>query len=282
MTNLDLADKTGHRMRNPDHPTRMEHIMLQTWKDRPPWQIGQCKVCGADIPQPRIEDATDVYSALVASMAVTVCPNCVDLVDGHYGDQRISKSTTPRWDAECPKLFQRIIKSEINPPKIDSDTIARVARWTWSPRGMILVGNSGLGKTTALWALFRNLEEAGTTADYWSSVELGKEISRCQRDLESAHHLTSKSVLIIDDLGKEKVSNTAAGLWWRLIDIRYERQLPMIISTRFTGQDFEDRFSAQSDRVGEPVIAGDIRRRLRDMCQVIAFRGSSNSREASK
>jgi DNA replication protein DnaC len=71
-------------------------------------------------------------------------------------------------------------------------------------------------------------------------------------------------VLLIDDLGKEKLTSAVAALLWELIDARYSNRRPMVITTRYGGAEFEARF-------GDVVLGTDIRRRVTECCDVVSF-----------
>lgn len=272
-----LATATGYNL-DPyiDSYSRMEQAMIDTWvHGKRTWQEGFCMVCGRPI-----DAQTVTVETLGGQMEipVTVCDDCMPLVNEHYdsggkrrtGDSRATE--TPLWDRMCPRLYREIILGDVFAENVDMDRVRRVGQWSNGPQGLILLGKSGKGKTTALWALYRELERQGINCDYWSAIELAKELSKCARDLEGATHLTRKSVLLIDDLGKERVTSASASLWWELINRRYEHRLPMIITTRYHGKEFEERMGkASAVKMGEPIIAEDIRRRLRDSCRVILF-----------
>ena len=128
----------------------------------------------------------------------------------------------------------------------------------------MLLGPSGIGKTLSLWAKARDLERAGVTPVFLSAVEFARKLAVAARDLDKADWLMKAQVLIIDDLGKEKLSAAVAPLIWEVIDARNNYRKPTLISTRFRGSDFVARFS-------EPVLGEDIRGRIADCCSVVNF-----------
>jgi len=278
-----LHRMNGFWMRQPGNPTGMEQAMLDAWGPRAdknePWREGECRVCARPIQDCEAE-SVDVMGETL-EIAPTVCDDCEPIMEEHYGSPRKierSADALAEWQAQCPKLYQDVISGDVTPENISWKLVDRVKSWDVGPTGMLILGASGTGKTTALWALARELAKREITYSYWSAIELGKELSKCAKDLAHSYHLTRKRVLLIDDLGKERITNSAASLWWELINRRYEQRLPVIITTRFSGNGFEQRMGAPAKAesgpdMGEHVIAGDIRRRLGDMCKVIQAGG---------
>ena len=269
----ELERKNGHVIRDMANRSAMERAMLHHWSEAygETWQKGQCKVCAKEIPD-FADEPVEITPGQKLEFFPTVCDECMPMVHAHQNGGEVEKDNglISEWLENCPKLYQDILSGHIKPDKINHQLIERVESWQVGPTGLIVLGESGQGKTTAMWSLARELAEQGVTYAYWSAIELGKELSRCAKDLRSSYHLTRKRVLLIDDLGKERITNAAASLWWELFNRRYEQRLPVIITTRFSGEAFERRMGA-TDKIemGEAVIAKDIRRRLRDMCLVI-------------
>ena len=242
--------------------TRMEQRMIRIWVNaNREWQAGtECRICGEPV---ETIDQSDIEPNLRYGN-VTICDNCKGIVAEHYRGQT-ADSPNPRWDAECPRLYRDILTGFLRPPNVHMASITALQEWEPSQGGIIILGPSGAGKTTALWCIFQAMERRKINVDYWSAVELGKELSKCARDIEASTHLTRKAVLMIDDFGKERITPAAASMWWELINRRYEAKLPVVITTRYKGSEFESRIGEK----GDPVIAHDIRRRLRDMTNIL-------------
>ena len=266
----DLFRALGYRVQDPATLTTMELKAARTWANGREWQRGQCMICGGTVPQPEPVEATDVFTAAVAAMPVTVCDRCEPLAHAHYSPPATGPEFEGDWETTCPKLYRRMIMGEIAPHSVDRAAYDAVTRWRpASGRGMILIGESGMGKTLSIWALKRELEHERTRCDIYTAVEIARELSKHARELEAAYHLWRTKVLVIDDLGKEPITAAAAALLWELVDRRYSEQVPTIITTRFKGQAFVDRFR-------EPALGGDIRRRIRDACAVVQFTEASH------
>jgi hypothetical protein len=250
----------------PSRRTPWERRLAQSWGtgDRGEWTHGICKGCGTEI------DATPVC-ANVAGVAFeipsTVCEPCMELVRHHYSAETGSEtvSDTPKWDERCPERLRPVILGTIRPNAIDWDAYRTTVAWTPDqPKGLALMGEQGSGKTCAMWSLFRQLEQSGINPIMLGSVEMGRVLGEAARDIKNVGWMYRCRVLMIDDLGKERASPGVASLFWEVLNERYNRNLPIIVSSRFTGEDFEKRFA-------EEHLGQDIRRRMNALCSPVRF-----------
>lgn len=256
----------------PEHRTEMERSLVQRWgAGDAQWKVGQCKICGGVIKEPK--QRVEVLGEEV-EFVFGCCNNCTAVRDAHYDRSNLSapSTRTPNWDEQCPELYKELLGDL--PASIDKPALERVSAWRPSKyaRGMIITGNSGRGKTTALWALYRGLELGETNPVFLTAVELQRQLSEAARDIKGVKHLTHCRVLMVDDLGKEKLTASVAALLWEVIDSRYANRRPMVITTRYAGAAFEERF-------GDGVLGRDIRRRLKDCCDVVQFKGLDTGNE---
>lgn len=247
-----------------------ERALAKTWgsSQASEWAAGcgRCKVCGTPI-----DDTPKTAAMFGASVTfpVTVCDECMDLVRDHYehGSREESEvTTTPEWDRICPPRFRDAVLAEELPPRVDRDANARVMRWTSdSMKGPLMTGKPGTGKTTTFWSLARKLEQAGQSPKCLSSVELGRILSNAAKDIREVSWLYNARVLMIDDIGKEKLTPSVASLFWEVLDRRYGLGHPLILTTQFNGPQLEQRF-------GEEHLGQAIRRRLNEVCFAVVFK----------
>ena len=247
-----------------------ERRLVETWGagQESEWKPGQprCKGCTDEIdPTPLSRE----IAGMMVVLPVTVCEDCMKLVRAHYSTSNEPSrdvSLTPKWDEECPMRFREVIEGETGlPPAVARASFDRVKAWRPKDgKGLALVGTQGSGKSLSLWALARELEREGCAPVVVNGVEFGRQLARAARDIESVEYLCRCRVLMIDDLGKEKATAAVGALMWEVVDQRYQRRLPMIITTRFSGQALRDRFS-------EPHLGDDIRRRLNELCRAVHF-----------
>ena len=247
-----------------------ERALVKTWgsHEATEWEIGcgRCKVCGI------LFDDTPTTAQLFGDnlkIPVTVCDECMELVRDHYehgSREEAEVTTTPAWDRICPPRFRDAVLAEELPPRVDRDANARVMRWTSdSMKGPLMTGQPGTGKTTTFWALARKLEQAGQSPKCLSSVELGRILSNAAKDIREVSWLYNSRVLMIDDLGKEKLTPSVASLLWEVLDRRYGLGHPLILTTQFNGPQLEQRF-------GEEHLGQAIRRRLNEVCFAVVFK----------
>jgi len=247
----------GWQLNDAGNLSAMELRMVGTYGDGARrWSLGLCRICNRQID-----------AILDTEHPATVCDHCDPLVTAHYNHEQIAVSPTPRYDAECPELFKRILNGEIQPPTVDIGRVNAIAKWRpeRGGKGMVIVGDTGVGKTLSVWAMALQLELAGHNWSVWSAVEIARELAKHAKNLEAATHLWRIKVLVIDDLGKERITPAASALLWELIDRRYCAQVPTIITTRFRGEEFAERFA-------EPTLGADIRRRIADTCNVVGLK----------
>ncbi len=266
----NVFKSTALRISNePQYRRPWEQQLAHTWGagEKGEWIAGLCKGCARSI------DATpttaEVLDTLI-ELPSTVCPECMTLVRDFYNGgldaETPSASPTPKWDENCPDRLKPVILGEVRPPVIDWAAYDRVRAWSpeASPKGLALIGDEGSGKTTAMWALFRELESQGLAPILLGSLEMGRVLGTAARDIRDVGWMARCRVLMIDDLGKERASPGIASLFWEVLNERYNRNLPLIVSSRFKGEDFVARF-------GEPYLGEDIRRRMNSLCAPVMF-----------
>jgi DNA replication protein DnaC len=263
----NVEDAVGLKIEaEPARRTHWERQLVSTWGkgNRGEWSHGICKGCIQEI------DSSPTCVAVAGSPIVipsTVCEPCMELVRLHYSSENLEEiiSATPKWDERCPERLKPVILNQIRPKTIDWQAFAKANDWTPAEsKGMALMGDQGSGKTAALWSIFRKLEQSGTAPILLGSLEMGRILGEAARDIKAVSWMHRCKVLMIDDLGKERASPGVASLFWEVLNERYNKNLPIIVSSRFTGEEFERRF-------GEEHLGQDIRRRMNELCRPVKF-----------
>jgi hypothetical protein len=247
---------------------RWKAKLAQTWgMTGKKWELGRCKGCNCEIdPAPIALDWSDGSAPM--QISVTCCDECMDLVRDSYGlrpaeTQQVQME--PRWEAECPLRLRELILADAYPPHFDQSARRKVLEWErGSVKGIACKGDSGAGKTTSIWSLFRVLEREGGNPKFLTGVELNRILARASRDLDSIEWLWKCHVLMVDDIGKEKLSAGASSLLWEVVDRRYQNKLPIFLSTRFNSHEMAARF-------GEAHMGNDIVRRILESCRGVEF-----------
>jgi DNA replication protein DnaC len=102
--------------------------------------------------------------------------------------------------------------------------------------GFVIRGPVGVGKTHAAVAAFRYLVGRGMLPAVAVAVPALLDGLRPGRDpVETLDACESARLLLLDDLAAERASDWTAETLYRLIDARYARRLPTIITTNATG-----------------------------------------------
>lgn len=132
--------------------------------------------------------------------------------------------------------------------------------------GILMVGNTGLGKTHLSLAIANKLIENGFCVVYGSVTELIRKINSEQFDEAKGDTMSlvkSCDLLILDDLGVENKSEWNASLLYEIINTRQNKRAPMIISTNL---DLDELTQCYGDRLSSRMFS----------MKVMFFVGSDN------
>jgi DNA replication protein DnaC len=168
------------------------------------------------------------------------------------------------FNALCPPLYR-----ESDPKRIPAAFLREIEAWQYNPVGTGLIGPAGCGKTRAAWILLKRLHFSGirvfgitatgfakACADQWHDNNQAKSmaedtLTRCRRT----------KVLLLDDLGKNKMTERAELELFDLLEHRSSHELPIIWTANAAKGDLRKMLS--SDR-GEPIL-----RRLSEFTNII-------------
>ena len=138
-------------------------------------------------------------------------------------------------------------------------------------KGLILVGNNGVGKTHLACSIANKLIENGTPVIYGTLINLLAELRNSYdtdnniSEMEIIKLYENVDLLIIDDLGKEKPSEWGLEKLFTIVNSRYENNLPVIITTNYNQNALVERLSLN----GEIETAKSIISRLYEMCYLV-------------
>lgn len=138
-------------------------------------------------------------------------------------------------------------------------------------KGLILVGNNGVGKTHLACSIANKLIENGIPVIYGTLINLLAELKNSYdtdnniSEMEIIKLYENVDLLIIDDLGKEKPSEWGLEKLFTIINSRYENNLPVIITTNYNQNSLVERLSLN----GEVETAKSIISRLYEMCYLV-------------
>ena len=233
-------------------PTMPLDSEITQWQDE---TTTPCRVCQ--------KEHTPTHTKMLKTILTsTVCDECAPTLDEWF------YSTYKRhglwWEDNCPPAFKETELKRM--PQSQTRTVRE-----WNPKsatGLILHGVTGTCKTRALWMLLQDLSKTGIRPVYYAADELSTEIKRVYMQkggvFELMDRLTSCPVLVIDDLGKERITADYQSKLWTIIRERTDNRLPMLITTNFTGPNLTARF--EDAELADPLL-----RRLRENCQSVHF-----------
>lgn len=135
--------------------------------------------------------------------------------------------------------------------------------------GLMLIGSVGTGKTHLASAIVNAIPRDYSKLYFTAQEMLGK--IRAGFDADFISLLKNVSLLVIDDIGKEKSTEWAVAALFEIINARYEKCLPTIVTSNYGGDALIKRLTSAED----PTAAKAIVDRLREMCVSIKIMGES-------
>ncbi len=113
--------------------------------------------------------------------------------------------------------------------------------------GLLMIGDTGLGKTHLSLAAANRIIERGFCVIYDSAPEILRRIDKEQfgrADGDTMQLILDCDLLILDDLGSEPPKNERyISTLYEIINARQSRLLPMIINTNLKGDEIKERYS---------------------------------------
>ena len=168
------------------------------------------------------------------------------------------------FNALCPPLYR---ESDLG--RIPAAFLRECEAWRFNPVGLGLVGPAGCGKTRAAWILlkrlhFENLRVFGITSTGFAKACADQFHDNPQAKALAEDTLTRcrrTKVLLLDDLGKQKMTERSELELFDLLEHRSSHELPIIWTANAAKGDLRKMLS--SDR-GEPIL-----RRLSEFTNIV-------------
>ncbi len=137
--------------------------------------------------------------------------------------------------------------------KIAVDYIKQFDKYSAQGKGLYLEGTCGTGKTHLAVAIALKLISKGVPVICKTSIDILGDIKRCyERNSEVTEEEVLEAyktvdLLIIDDLGKEQVTEWSVPVLYSILNERYEALLPTIITTNYNTSALAEKLSAKGD-----------------------------------
>jgi DNA replication protein DnaC len=149
--------------------------------------------------------------------------------------RRIILATLDRLDARFARFADAHVEGQ-----------PMIARWildtiNGARDGLVIRGAVGVGKTYAAVAAYRACVAGGVLPAVAVSVPALLDGLRPGREpVEDLHVCEEARLLLLDDLAAERVTDWTSETLYRLVDARYARRLPTIVTTNASGQQIRD------------------------------------------
>lgn len=138
--------------------------------------------------------------------------------------------------------------------------------------GILMIGETGLGKTHLSLSIASALIEKGFCVVYSSVPELIRRIQNEQFGRAEGDTLSlamESDLLILDDLGSENSTDWCVSMLYEIINTRQNRRLPLIINTNL---DFDELTARYQDRLSSRMFS----------MKILFFSGKDNRVEFSE
>ncbi|MEU7066934.1 ATP-binding protein [Streptomyces sp. NPDC046161] len=204
---------------------------------------------------------------------------------GHpeYHRQRRAAWSLARWETATPYRYQGATCTH---PELQAWADRVVA----NPRSagfVLLTGSFGTGKTHQSYGALRRVAEAGperyeviaiTAPDMYALMRPGGSERGTEYEVK---RLKKIPLLLIDDLGTEKISEFTEEATYRLLNERYNESLPTLITSNLPAlSTVDDRGNKQgpdlTDKLGERIAD-----RLREITHIVPMQGPSRRRRGA-
>jgi DNA replication protein DnaC len=140
--------------------------------------------------------------------------------------------------------------------------LSQAQQYAAAPRGwMVLMGTYGCGKTHLAAAIANTCVEYGmntlflTVPDLldWLRYSYDSSDTTFEQRFEEIRNV---GLLVLDDLGSQNSTKWAAEKLFQIIDYRYSRKLPLVVTTNLTFEDLDDRIRS---RLQDPDLSTRVR-----------------------
>lgn len=150
------------------------------------------------------------------------------------------------------------------------------------PRSLFVAGDIGTGKTFLTSCLCADLLRKGQRLLWRNVSDVLREIrasydNRKTSEEEVLNRFIEPPLLVLDDLGKERPTEWAMEQLFSIINARYDRNKPMVITTNYGGADLVKRLTPRPDASGyaDDTTARAIVDRLRGSSKLVRLEGQS-------
>jgi len=195
-----------------------------------------------------------------------LCPACQDKktqAEHFDAEEHRRQVRIERWGRICPPAYQHCLRDKLPDGKRLDDAMA----WKFGSRGLVMHGDTGKGKTRCAWAILKreHFDKKSIAAlDSMAGLKYASKYTEGANLVEEwIEELIAVDLLLLDDVFKNKLTDSFEGVIFTLVDQRIANCRPTILTSNDTGATLASRMT--QDR-GNPLL-----RRLRECCDQIHF-----------
>lgn len=198
------------------------------------------------------------------------CIPCSEIISSKLNDEETRGSAKKRLQnfmSMCPEMYQDFKRDLLPIPSLYDEVIS----WNVGKKGLILIGDSRMGKTRCAWQLMRRIYcLEGFLFEAISELQLSHKVSEFGKS-ESLKDWIEKlcrvKVLFIDDLGKAVMTERVSSELFYIFEERMKNNRPLVITMQINPENYAQKISNRSGRE----MADSILNRLKAHCEIINF-----------
>jgi DNA replication protein DnaC len=219
------------------------------------------------------DDCGKTYSAITWHSVLWTtgrCPICDPIHVEKIRDEESRGSLEKRKEnfrSMCPESYQDFSRKLLPRADLYDDVIA----WTLGKKGLLLIGDSRMGKTRCAWQLMKRiyliegyLFESVTELQFSHKVA---EFGRSEGLKEWIDRLCKIKVLFIDDLGKAVMTERVSAELFYVLEERMKNNRPVVATMQIDPIAYAQKISSRSGKE----MAEAILNRLKEHCEVVQF-----------
>jgi DNA replication protein DnaC len=233
-----------------------------------------CQMCGRELGGAR----EVIVCGRTFRFGPSVCDACADAREAK--EQAGKDPSRSRWERLCPELYRcndiDRLEADLHQKGYRVRWIQEVLRWQYGPRGLMLTGPTGAGKSRVIWQLLRRLlDEEHRTGTALNAVTFrgGLQSAACKGATEEfVERLVRTDVLYWDDLGQMHLTGPVSEMLLHVIEQRTCASKPILATTQYSGEELDGQFERL--QMGQA-----IRRRLNEFCWIVSVRRAEKQLE---
>lgn len=164
------------------------------------------------------------------------------------------------FDIKLPPRFQ-----DVDYKRMSGEIISVIKNIKKERKGLYIYGDCGTGKTYIAYSILMYFSKIDLfKARFYTSTEILDKLKEdysenSKRNFNEINEYTG--ILIIDDIGSEKVTDWVLETYYKIINHRYEKKLPVIFTSNLSLADLSEVYG---DRIPS---------RITEMCKIVELVG---------